>query len=254
MRRRRLAEEDFEDFRSAFFVHLIDNDYAILRNFRGQASLDTYLVSVAAKFEIDYFRSQWGRFRCSAKALGIGAEAEELEILVYRDGFGLEEAIEALTSYNPKWSRRHLLGVWEQLPPRAKATEVSEDGAAAVAAVETAEATVELLDAQRMAQELEEHLRVAFAQLPDRARVMIALKFEGRRPVTEIASTVALSVATTHRHIDLALRQLAASLQESGVKRSDLRLLGHTSVTLSPLLQRELESFFRPVRLLKRDG
>jgi RNA polymerase sigma factor (sigma-70 family) len=235
-------------------VRLIADDYAVLKKYRGLSSFESYLSGVAAKFAIDHFRKQWGRFRYSAKASSIGPEAEELEQLVYRDGFGLEEAMEAVRTYHPEWSRQYLQDVWNQLPQRKKPTEVSEEAAAGVAAQETAESSVELGDLRRRVQGLEARLQAALAALPDRSRIMLALRFEGRQPVSRIATIVGLPAPTAQRQIEVALRQLAATLRESGVKPGDLLLLGHASVTLSPLLRRELDFLLGPVRLFKRDG
>ena len=45
----RLAPEDRDDLCAEVFLAIIKNDFAVLRNFRGQSSLATYLTVVARR-------------------------------------------------------------------------------------------------------------------------------------------------------------------------------------------------------------
>ncbi|MBS0266835.1 MAG: sigma-70 family RNA polymerase sigma factor [Planctomycetes bacterium] len=45
----RLTPEDVDDFCAEVFVTLLDHDYAVLRNFRGECSLSTYLTVIARR-------------------------------------------------------------------------------------------------------------------------------------------------------------------------------------------------------------
>ena len=45
----RLSPEDVDDFCAEVFVTLLDHDYAVLRNFRGECSLATYLTVIARR-------------------------------------------------------------------------------------------------------------------------------------------------------------------------------------------------------------
>ncbi len=48
----RLTREDFEDLASEVFLSIIRDDFAILRRFRGQSSLATYLTVIARRVVI----------------------------------------------------------------------------------------------------------------------------------------------------------------------------------------------------------
>src|SRR5262245_15391764 len=97
-RRYGLSAEDAEDLASDVRVRLIDDDYAALRRFDGRSSLRTYLVTIVHRLLLDDRRRRWGRWRPSAEALHGGPAAVRIEELLYRDGLGLEEAIETVRS------------------------------------------------------------------------------------------------------------------------------------------------------------
>lgn len=88
--------DDAEDFASLAKMKLIEGDYEAFRKFRGEAELTTYLTIVIVRLFHEYGRERWGRWRCSAAAERNGQLAKDLETLVYRDGFRLEEAGEKL--------------------------------------------------------------------------------------------------------------------------------------------------------------
>ncbi|REJ74956.1 MAG: sigma-70 family RNA polymerase sigma factor [Planctomycetota bacterium] len=48
----RLSADDIDDLCSEIFVTLLKNDFAVLRNFRGQSSLATYLTVVARRIVV----------------------------------------------------------------------------------------------------------------------------------------------------------------------------------------------------------
>lgn len=87
---------DAEDFAAWTKMRIIENDYAVLRRFRGESELKTYLASVVVRLLRDYVREHHGRWRPSATALRLGETAVELEQLVYREGYSLAQAGERL--------------------------------------------------------------------------------------------------------------------------------------------------------------
>ncbi|MEZ6098520.1 MAG: sigma-70 family RNA polymerase sigma factor [Pirellulaceae bacterium] len=48
----RLSNEDREDLCAEVFLAILENDYAILRNFRGESSLATYLTVIARRVTV----------------------------------------------------------------------------------------------------------------------------------------------------------------------------------------------------------
>ena len=79
-------DADAEDFVAWMQMRVIEDDYAIIRGFRGESGLKTYLASVVNRQFFEHGRQRLGRWRVSAKAEQLGPPAPELETLVQRDG------------------------------------------------------------------------------------------------------------------------------------------------------------------------
>ena len=62
-----LAEHDREDLVSEVFVGILANDFAILRRFRGEASLATYLTVIARRIVVRELTSR--KFRSSRQVI-----------------------------------------------------------------------------------------------------------------------------------------------------------------------------------------
>src|SRR5689334_20585988 len=77
-RRYRLTPADTEEFASWATLRLVEHDYQILRQFRGDSSLRTYLVVVLTMLHHEFRVRQWGRWRPSAAARRRGPVAVEL--------------------------------------------------------------------------------------------------------------------------------------------------------------------------------
>jgi DNA-directed RNA polymerase specialized sigma24 family protein len=108
-----------EDFAASIRLKLMEDNYAIIRKHRGEATLKTYLTVVVQRKFLDYWRASRGRWRPSAIARRLGPPAPDLEALVYRDGFRLDQAGEMLrTSGRTSLSDRDLGALLKELPPR----------------------------------------------------------------------------------------------------------------------------------------
>jgi RNA polymerase sigma factor for flagellar operon FliA len=255
-RRRKLSAVERDDFASFIRLRLVDDDYAILRKFQNRSSLWTYLGAVIERLSLDFCAEKWGRWRPSAMAERLGPTAVVLERLVTRDGHTLEEAIELVrTRHDSDLTDAELRRMWDQLPVRARMTEVGEDAAASVPANDVSDFTVEHADRRRSVERLQRALRTAFEQIAPQDRVLIALRFDQDLPIAEISRLMKSSVPTLHRRLDKSVKQLRASLSLAGIDpREVAHLIGHPSIALSPLLRAEVERFLGPVRLSKRDG
>ena len=255
-RRRHLSAGEQDDFAGFARLRLIEDDYAILRKFQNRSSLRTYLVAVIERLSLDFCVERWGRWRPSAAADRLGPVAVLLERLVSRDGHTLEEAMEIVrTNHASALSPRQLRDIWGQLPARIKTTEVGEEAAATVSSPQTSESNVE--DAERLEsiERLERTLQSAFAVVPDQDRVLLALRFDQDLSIAQIATLTGVSVPTLHRRLDRTIKDLRRALTASGFDPREVAgLIGHPSITLSPLLRAEVERFLGPVRLTNRDG
>src|SRR5262245_60093039 len=86
--------DEAEDFRQDVYVHLLERNAAILRDFEGRSQLYTYLYVVVKRKALDLRRRQWRRWRPSKAARDYGRAGVQLEMLMMRDGYPLEQALE----------------------------------------------------------------------------------------------------------------------------------------------------------------
>ena len=255
-RRHHLSHVELEDFASYVNIELLKDDCATLRKFQRRSSWWTFLATVIEKLALDFLIQRWGRWRPSAMAEKLGPVAVILDRLVNRDGHTVEEAMEIVrTNHAVGLTYAELRAMWDQLPPRPRLTEVGEEAAATVSSPDSSEVRVEDAALKQEIERLEQTLHAAFQALAAQDRVMIALRFDHGLAVVEIAKVMKSSVPTIHRRLDRCLKELRAALARGGFDPREISgLIGHASVTLSPLLRAEVERFLRPVRLSKRDG
>lgn len=68
-----LMSDEAEDFASFARMKILENDYAALRNFRGETEIKTFLAIVVVRYFHAYIRERWGRWRPSPVAVSAGA-------------------------------------------------------------------------------------------------------------------------------------------------------------------------------------
>jgi RNA polymerase sigma factor (sigma-70 family) len=223
-RRYGMGAADAEDFASWATVRLIADDYAVLRKFRGESSLRTYLVVVVAMLHREYRSRSWGRWRPSAAARRAGRVAVRLETLVHRDGYALPQAMLRLrTAGETSLSDRQLAALFASLPRRVPGQPV-EAPLEAIAGVPGAAAaddrvTAEERAAQRRA--IEGALRGALDALPAEDRVIVRMRFWEGESVADIARALGLPQKPLYRRLERALAELRRSLEAVGVTRHE---------------------------------
>lgn len=255
-RRRHLSAAEQEDFASFVHLRMVDDDYAILRKFQNRSTLWTYLAAVIERMSFDFCVEEWGRWRPSAMAERLGPVAVALERLINRDSHSVDEALEILTTnHDVALTHAELRTLWKQLPVRLRHTEVGEEAAQELSGHDSSEAAVDDADRRETVNRLQSALQNAFAQVAPQDRVLIALRFDQDLSMVEIAKLTGRSVPTLHRRLDKSVKQLRFALSDAGFEpREVANLIGHPSIALSPLLGAEVERFWGPVRLSKRDG
>jgi len=255
-RRRHLSPPEQEDLSGVVRLRLIADNYAVLRKFQNRSTFWTYLSSVIERISMDFCIEQWGRWRPSVKAEGLGPEAVLLERLVQRDGYLLEEALElARSRHDVTMSESSLRAIWAQLPIRDRRTQVAEEAAAGVPARDTAEVDVEDTAHREALQHVERALVDALGRCTDQERLLLRLRFDQGMTMGEIAPILSVSVQTLQRRLSKVFGQLQTALESAGVHSKDIRnLIGHQSIIISPLFRSELERLSGNVRLFKRDG
>lgn len=228
-RRHGLSPEDAEDFTASVKARLVEDDYVVLRKFRGESSLATYLAVVVAMLFRDYRTRHWGRWRPSAVAQSLGPAAVRLETLVYRDGYSLDQATAVLRSAGPgagigagDLSPRALSALYARLPARGPMRPVDVGPEPLLTAVGVAGAD-DLLLAHLAAEErqrLEGAVQGALEQLPAEDRLIVRMRYwEGLR-IADIARALQLPQKALYRRVERALIELRRHLESSGVSRN----------------------------------
>jgi len=222
-RRNRLSGAEADDVRSLIHLKLIENDYEILRRFRGQSTLRTYLTVVIQRRFLDYRISEWGKWRPSAEARRLGPIAIELERLTVRDGLSRDEAIESLsTRGGDPPSREALLETCRRLPNRARRRFVGDESAQEVPAADDVERDVFHRQLAPSGRKAGIALREALAELPAEDRLILKMRFEGGSTVAEIAAALRLAQKPLYRRIEGILGSLRRRLEAAGLNASEV--------------------------------
>lgn len=221
-RRNALRDSDAEDFASWVRLRLVEDDYLIVRKFRGDSSLPTYLAVVIAMLFRDYRAQHWGRWRPSAAAIALGPVATRLETLVYRDGCTFNEAVETLHSTGEtNLSDRELARLFTHLPVRRqpRPVEVGQEAIGAAAASDRADSMLAEHELEHEQHVVMAALAHALDQLQVEDRLILRMRFWEALSVADVARALALPQKSLYRRIERALSTLRAELERAGVSR-----------------------------------
>lgn len=210
-RQQRMTWAEAEEFASIVRLRLIENDYAILRKFRGGSSLRTYLTVVIARQALDYRDSCWGRWRPSRAARRLGRLAVTLEKLIVRDGLPMEDAWRTLPDGIADAER--LRAFASNLHPRVRRHWVSIDDLdeAHVGAMDP-----DLEDFMRD-QRVVAALAGALRTLPAADSRLLRLRFSEGLSISTIARREGLDQAWLYRRVATLLRRLRRDLEARGI-------------------------------------
>ena len=234
-RRAQLSGGDAEDFGSSVRLHLIDDDYAVLRAFEGRCSLETYVTIVAQRFLAQERNRAWGRWHESTAAKRMGEVAVALEKLVRREGRTLEEALPLLRDLQPGLTRAEAEAMLAELPERR--TRPREIDAAAVekllVAVEDAQERVVSSEIRADSARAARAIRQAMAMLPTEERMLLRFRFESGLAISEIARIMNVEQRPLYRQMERVLRTLRDSLARVGIdRRTAADLIGSSSADM----------------------
>ena len=222
-RRNRLRGDDADDFASVARTRLIENDYAVLRKFRGASSLTTYLTVVIATVLRDYRISEWGRWRSSAAACRRGTLAVKLEILTRREGFALAQAGEALrTSGATTLTDRELCALADHFPERAPLRPVqSREAPADVPSPMRADEAIEEEEHIAHFNTVRRALSTALMSLDPEARLIVHMHFVESMSLADIARGLSIPQKPLYRRLHRALVTLRLFLERTGITQRD---------------------------------
>jgi RNA polymerase sigma factor for flagellar operon FliA len=218
-RRHALSAADADDFSSAVHLHLIDNEFRVLRKFEHRSSFRTFIIAVITHKYQDWRNARWGKWRPSAEAKRRGGVALHLERLLLRDGLSFDQAHETLrTNFQVRESRQELEAIAATLPRRHGRQFVHEDELADQAAPQgAADESIRAREAAEGARIASAALARALCMLPSQDRLVLRMRFEDGFTVTQIADVLRLEAKPLYRRIDRLLTQLRARLEQVGV-------------------------------------
>lgn len=212
-RRRRLRHDEAQELASDVYLKLLQQDAAVLRSFRGDSGLGTFLVIVVERVLLDARIARSGKWRPSASARRLGDVAIALERLVFHDGLRLQEAASVL---------RATLGITDTddelhfllslLPPRVRRRMVGErELEQLVAAGPGADAAVARDAAGRRASAV----RRALATLTPDDRRLVELRFDQGLRLVQIARHCRIGEKVIYRRFHRVLCGLRAALLDA---------------------------------------
>jgi len=228
-RRHGIAGDDADELASWARASLIDDDYAIVRKFRGESAFTTYLTVVLSTLFSAWRVREHGRWRPSSAARREGPLAVRLEAMVHRDGLRLEEASERLrTAGETTLSDRELAALLARLPahslprPVSAAAEVLEATPAPAAAADLRALEGEAEVRRRRG---EEALRRALETLAAEDRVVVRMRFWEALSVADVARALGVAQKPLYRRLERALARLRRELEGAGLSREHVREL-----------------------------
>jgi RNA polymerase sigma factor for flagellar operon FliA len=219
--------DEAEDFITSMRIKLMENDYAILRKFRGTSQLKTYLAAVIVRYFYEFERTRRGRWRSSAVAERLGTPARELEMLVHRDGYALEEAGEKLRAAGrTTLSDAELARLLKRLPPHAPLRSVEVGAAPLLETAPDASRTDERMTAagaDTRRREMRDALEVAMNQLDPEEQLIVRMHFADGHSVADVARALRLEQKPLYRRLDRLRARLRVLLESEGLRQDDVR-------------------------------
>ena len=221
-RRNGVQGADAEDFASDVRLKLLQDDYAVLRKYRGASSRTTFLTVVISNLFRDHRIKHWGKWRPSAEAKRHGEVAVRLEAAIYRDGQTFEQACGFLAQDGRlKVDRAELRKLLASLPYRTPKR--VENGASVdhVASPESADGR--LLDHERDArlQVAKAALGRAVDRLAPEDGLIVRLHFYEGFSIADVARAVGIPQKPLYVRVKRLLETLHEDLASQGIGRDD---------------------------------
>jgi RNA polymerase sigma factor (sigma-70 family) len=230
-RRNPAGVDEAEEFAGWAKARLIENEYAVLRKFRGESALTTYLNIVLTRLHRDFAVERRGRWRRSAAAGRAGSLAVRLETLVRRDRHTLDQAGQLLRSRGETTlSDAELARLLAGLPDahRGRPLEVGDEPLAVAPSSDRADAGVLAGEAAAEREAARRALQQALAPLGEEDRVILTMRFWQGDSVADIARALHLEQKPLYRRLDRLLARLREDLERQGLSRQAVaEMLAH---------------------------
>jgi RNA polymerase sigma factor (sigma-70 family) len=221
-RRSRFSREEAEDFGGLVKVKLIENGYAVLREFRGRSSPKTYLTTVISNLHKDYRNHLWRKWRASAEGLRLGPVALRLEELLYKEWRSFDEACQILrTNEGVELSVAELEEIHKRIPHRSPRQLVGEERL-------QSEPTRELRPDERLqAKEIQGERRRIYTALQRSLDILsnedkLLVRMRTKHSVADIARIWKVEQKPLYRRLAKIYDRLRKELERQGVRRQDV--------------------------------
>jgi len=209
-----VRDSDVEDLASAVKLALVENDYAVLRAWKGHSSLATYLTVIIQRVVADERIRDRGRFRPSAEAKRLGDAGVALEMLLRRDERSLSEAIPMVQAIDETLSAADIESMAARLPQRAPRPRLVAIESIDVAGTDETMADVETREASARASRV---ARNAIASLPLRDRMLLRLRFVMMMSIADAARILQIPQRPLYRRQEQILKMLSDALRTAGI-------------------------------------
>lgn len=223
-RRQHMTEDEFDDFRGDIHLRLLENDAAVLREYRGQAGLVTYLVGVMTNHLRNRRNKTWGKWRPCRASEQAGAHVVFLEQLIVRDGLSHAAARRRLEN-----ERGMTLGDAEFDRLVALFVGKNRRHETDPAVLEETADTLPDPEAQLLADENAVHratlnhlLRQALSRLTKQERLWLRLRYASGFKIKAIAKSMNLTPRSLYSRFEQLNRRLRGSLEAAGLSHQDV--------------------------------
>jgi RNA polymerase sigma factor for flagellar operon FliA len=216
-----------EDFAAWVRMKLMEDDYAVLRRFRGDSELKTYLASVVARYFVSFIRTLRGRWRPSVAAERIGPPAPDLEQLVRREGYTVEQAGEKLrTAGRTALSDGELARLLNRIPYRDPLRPVEVEPELVLSATpgaSRADERVVAAETETRRGEMIGALGRALEELEPEEQLIVRLHFADGLSLADVARALHLEQKPLYRRVERLRIRLRALLERAGLRGDDVR-------------------------------
>lgn len=221
-RRHRVPEDEAEELASEVKLKLVADDCAVLRQFQGRCTLDSYLTTVVHHLLLDLRIAEHGKWRASSGARALGTLGVELEREIDRDRRGIEEAIQIVAGRSGT-SIEEVRRIAQALPLRPLGRSRASDFEPNLlpSPEPDPETKAQLREAHQARAELLEALGLEVAALPPEDRLAVRLRFAEGLEISAIADLLGLPRRPFYRHLERLLVQLRQGLRRRGINADD---------------------------------
>lgn len=227
-RRVGLMPSECEECESWVQLRLVEDDYSLLRKFRGDSSFKTFITVVVAMLVRDYRAQLHGRWRPSAKARRLGDIAILLERLIHRDGLSFDEAVHTIQSARDVApDERALREIYRALGARQplRPAIVTLDPTADAPAGDRADAEIVQAERDSRHAQLTSALRIELERLLPEDRLALHMDVVDGATVASIARALGLLQRPLYDRLKSLRKTLRLRLEAAGVSRKDVQNL-----------------------------